>query len=82
MMDHWYGSMGAGDWLLMSLFWVALIGALVWAIVHLAPQHRAVNGTPERPDDILDRRLATGEIDPATYDTLRGKLHEANSKKT
>ena len=78
-MNHWYSSMGAGDWLVMSLFWVALIGALLWAIVHLAPQNRAADGTSERPDDILDRRLASGEIDPATYDTLRGKLHEAHS---
>ena len=81
-MSHWYSSMGAGDWLVMSVFWVALIGALVWAIVHLAPQHRAAHGTMERPDDILNRRLASGEIDPATYDTLRGKLHETHGGRT
>ena len=36
------------------------------------------NGLAERPDEILDRRLATGEIDVDTYDALRGKLHDAH----
>ena len=78
-MNHWYSSMGAGDWLIMSVFWVALIGALGWAIVHLTSHSRALDSRSEQPDDILDRRLASGEIDPATYDTLRGKLHKTHS---
>jgi uncharacterized membrane protein len=31
----------------------------------------------ERPLDILDRRLASGEIDLETYDRLRERLSEA-----
>jgi putative membrane protein len=75
-MNHWYTSMGTGDWLVMSLFWVALIGALVWAIVRVAQPNRSHSDLrSERPDEILDRRLAAGEIDSATYDTLGEKLH-------
>lgn len=76
MMNHWYGTMSAGDWLIMSVFWVALIGAIVWAVAHLFPRSdRGTTDRAERPDEILDRRLAAGEIDSATYDALRAKLH-------
>jgi putative membrane protein len=80
MMNHWYDSMGAGDWLVMSVLWVALIALIVWAIAHLFPQRgRDSADLAERPEEILDRRLASGEIDAGTYDTLRGKLHEAHT---
>jgi putative membrane protein len=79
MMNHWYDSMGAGGWLLMSVLWVALIALIVWAIAQLFPRSgRGSADLAERPDEILDRRLASGEIDPATYDTLRGKLRDAH----
>jgi putative membrane protein len=80
MMNHWYDSMGAGDWLLMSVLWVALIALIVWAVAHLFPHaSREAPDLAERPEEILDRRLASGEIDAGTYDALRGKLHEAHS---
>jgi putative membrane protein len=79
MMNHWYDSMGAGDWLLMSVLWVALIALIVWAVANLFPRaDRDKGDLAERPEEILDRRLASGEIDSATYDTLRGKLREAH----
>ena len=34
-------------------------------------------GAGERPGEILDRRLASGEIDAETYDALRDKLRAA-----
>ena len=79
MMNHWYDSMGAGDWLLMSVLWVALIALIVWAVASLFPRgERDKADLAERPEEILDRRLAAGEIDPATYDSLRSKLREAH----
>lgn len=82
MMNGINDGMGAGGWVLMSLFWVALIAAIVWAGAALSS--RTAHGTntggaTERPDEVLDRRLAAGEIDAATYDELRGKLREARS---
>jgi putative membrane protein len=84
MMNHWYDSMGAGDWLVMSVFWVALIALIVWAVARLFPRTDGRNSVDlaERPEEILDRRLASGEIDAGTYDALRGKLHEAHSGRT
>jgi putative membrane protein len=72
-----YG-MGAAGWLLMALFWVALVALVVWAVVRLIPA--AAEGTAgrgnhaEEPREILKRRLASGEIDVKTYEQLSAKL--------
>lgn len=83
MMNGINDGMGAGGWLLMSVFWVALIAVIVWAVAALSTRDgsrdSAASGLAERPDEVLDRRLASGEIDAATYDTLRAKLREARS---
>jgi len=79
-MNNWNSGMGAGGWLLMSVFLVVLIALIVWAVANLFPRvGRNSNGLAERPEEILERRLASGEIDDATYDTLRGKLREAHT---
>ncbi len=63
---------------MMSVFWVVVIGAIVWAVASLTSGGRRGNDEiAERPEEILDRRLASGEIDQATYDALRGKLRDA-----
>jgi putative membrane protein len=82
MMNGINDGMGAGGWVLMSVFWVVLIAAIVWAGAALSSRHRggtAAVGLAERPDEVLDRRLASGEIDMDTYDALRGKLRDARS---
>ena len=82
MMNGINDGMGAGGWVLMSVFWVALIAAIVWAVAALSSRHShgtSSVGLAERPDEVLDRRLASGEIDTETYDTLRGKLRDARS---
>lgn len=74
MMD-WYGGMGAGGWILTMLVWVVLIALIVWVAVRLFPTRGTqAEETIERPEELLDRRLARGEIDPDTYDKLREKL--------
>ncbi len=73
MMDG-YG-MSGGGWILMILAWAALLGVIVWAVVRIFPGRAATIGaSSELPLEILDRRLARGEIDPDTYDQLRAKL--------
>jgi putative membrane protein len=83
MMNGVNGGMGAGGWLFMSLFWVLLLVVIVWAAAQLFPSRRgtvataagpAVEPPTERPQQILDRRLASGEIDVATYEQLRETL--------
>jgi len=81
MMDGWYGGMGAGGWIFMTLFWVALLVLIVWVGTRLFPTRGERGDELERPEDLLDRRLARGEIDPETYDTLREKLRAARAER-
>jgi len=82
MMNDWDGGMGVAGWLLMTVFWVVLIAGIVWAVVNLTPSRRdGSTGMPERPEEILDRRLAAGEIDAPAYEELRSKLRAARSER-
>jgi putative membrane protein len=71
-----YGTDGWSAWMLfMGIFWVVLIGLVVWAAVRLSRRadeatHRAL----ESPRQILDRRYAAGEIDEAQYARTRSVL--------
>jgi putative membrane protein len=83
-MMNWSGGMGAAGWVMMSVLWVILIAAIVWAFAALFGRgDRAAGGaaTSERPEEILDRRLASGEIDADTYDALRTKLRAARAQR-
>lgn len=82
MMDGWYGDMSVAGWLLMMLFWVALLGVIVWAVARLFPaRHGAPGELAERPEEILDRRLAQGEIDQETYEAMRARLRTARAER-
>ncbi len=80
MLNGIHTGLGAGGWLLMSLLWIALMATVVWAIARIAPSRgREADDerhTPsqEEPLKLLDRRLASGEIDVETYDQLKSKL--------
>jgi putative membrane protein len=73
-----FHTMGAGDWVLMTLFWVALVALVAFAIVRLFPAAAPTNGpaqsSAEDPRRILDRRLAAGEIDVDAYERLKAEL--------
>lgn len=92
MMGGYGVGMGVG-WVFMGLFWVLLIAAIVWLVVALARSgHRAHEGTPVPPPatgfgpsapsslELLDRRLAAGEIDLATYQQVRAALGESGNR--
>ena len=82
MMDGWDGGMAAWGWIVMVLFWGVLVAAIVWAVASLFPGRAGRDQAPdERPEVILDGRLARGEIDPATYDELRAKLTAARMER-
>jgi uncharacterized membrane protein len=74
-MFNGFHTMGAAGWVAMSLFWIAFLAATVWLIARLAPS-RADHTSRRRedPQEILDRRLAEGEIDVPTYEQLREQL--------
>jgi putative membrane protein len=78
-MMGWYG-MGAGwAWLAMGLFWLVLLGVILYAVVRLLPSGGSSRDDrrPEPPEDIRDRRFARGEIDLETYQAQRAALRQA-----
>ncbi|MEU2110889.1 hypothetical protein [Streptomyces sp. NPDC019507] len=78
-MMYWNGGWA---WMtFMPLLWIALIGLVVWAVIRLTQQSsgRRDAADPrktsrETPEEILDRRFASGEIDPDAYAEARKRL--------
>jgi putative membrane protein len=78
---YYMHDIGWGGWLLMSLGMVAFWGLVIWAIVALV---RGGSSKPQQPGreadqsdqplDILQRRLARGEISVEEYEELRDAL--------
>jgi putative membrane protein len=67
----------------MGVFWLAPLGLIIWLVVRLLPA--SGDGT-RRPTgysalEILDRRLASGEIDLETWQAQRGALVAAQLHK-
>lgn len=72
-------------WMIIgSLFWLAVVGVLIWALV------RWLGGRAQTPTlpttgnghsalDILRERYARGEIDATTYEQMRERLEGSNS---
>ncbi len=73
--DHMSGS----DWGLMA-FWIVLaillVVAVIWAVASIIRRDHSSGpgGSPRSGREILDERLARGEIDPDEYDRLRERL--------
>jgi putative membrane protein len=71
------GDWGAGWWILMAammvVFWGLVILGVVWVIRSLGPgqHHEHPGGSPL---ELLDRRLASGEISPKEYRERRELL--------
>ena len=78
MMDGWGSGMGAGGWTLMIILWVVLVAVVGLAITRLFPSVRGGGSADDgpanqSPEQLLDGRLARGEIDVEAYE----RLHEA-----
>ena len=57
----------------MLIFWVAVIGLVVWAVLRTNGQGR-MDGAYESPRQILDRRFAAGELTGAEYSAAIGLM--------
>jgi len=72
----------------MMIALLVILGVFVWAIVSRWPaqpaRHEQQNAAARSPRDILDERLARGEIEPDDYhtrlDALSGKRTEPAPK--
>jgi putative membrane protein len=83
-MMGWDGGIGWGGWLFMGLFWLVLLGVILYLVVQLLPaigSGAGGRGAQESPEEILDRRFARGEIDVETYQAQREALAHARGRK-
>ena len=92
MMGWQGGGMTMFAWMGMGLFWLAVLGLVVWLVVRLLPGKsqgaQLATGGAMLPSPtngasavspalaILDDRLARGEVDVDTYRTIRATLVE------
>ena len=78
-MMGWYGGgMGTLGWLFMGVFWLVLLGLIVWLVVRLLPgSGSGGHVVGESALEILDRRLARGDIDLETWQVQRAALLSA-----
>ncbi len=61
----------------MMIFWVLVLGAIIWAVVYVARNAKRSNSVTrpaESPLDILKRRYAAGEINKEQFDQMAHNL--------
>lgn len=84
-MYRYYDDAQSGAWMmiLIPLMWLVIIGLTVWLVGRLcytsacAAAQAHTRGDPrEAPEEIVDRRFASGEIDAETHAAARRQLRE------
>ncbi len=88
MMDYQDWNGGVGQWfvmaLLMLLFWGVAIALVMWAVRGSRSsqgQPGVRTGTPtDRPEDVLARRFASGEIDEDEFTRRREVLRSGTTR--
>jgi putative membrane protein len=81
---HMYGGMGwmgPLGWIVMILFWLLVVGGVVWLVSYLVRRGTRPAGTSEMtgpasetPLDIAKRRYASGEIDAEEFEHIKESL--------
>jgi len=70
--------MGGGWWIIMVIgmvvFWGLIIAGLVLLVRYIAAQTPPRALSPGTPVDVLNRRLAAGEINVEEYENLRHRI--------
>ncbi len=74
-MMYGYGFPWMGG-IIMMLFWVLILVAVVWGVVHLARNAGQSQAIPrnEAPLDVLKRRYAAGEITKEQFEEMKRTL--------
>jgi uncharacterized membrane protein len=72
-MMYWDGDWSWGAWLAMSLMMVTFWGIIAWVLIALVRGTRA-GSLSRSADEILDERLARGEISVAEFEELQKAL--------
>jgi putative membrane protein len=70
--------------ILVSVFWLAVLGVLIWALARWQGGRTQAPPPPETVSgqsalDILRERYARGEIDATTFEQMRERLEASNT---
>lgn len=84
-MMHWENGWSTGDWVamfvMMALFWSALIAVVVWVMRSMRPDRDTWQKGPSASESggaaeqILQERFARGELTPEEFTRSRDLLH-------
>ena len=76
MMGSYGNGLGSLGWLGMGAFWLIVLGLIGWLVMRLLPgsSGRSLSATGESAAEILDRRMANGEIDVPAWQSQRAAL--------
>ena len=76
MMGSYGNGMGSLGWLGMGAFWLIVLGLIGWLVMRLLPgsSGRTPSPTGESAAEILDRRMANGEIDVPAWQSQRAAI--------
>ena len=73
-MMNWYrdgsGWTNGGGMIIMAVIWILIIGLGIWLVTWLTRRDKSVP-REDSPRQILDRRLAAGDLDAASYAQAR-----------
>jgi putative membrane protein len=75
---YYYHMMGPWTWgwmLVGSIFFLLVVGVIIWFIVAALGRTRQP-GVPEKPMEILKKRYARGEITKEEYERIKKDLEE------
>jgi len=73
-MGSWGMGYGLFGWLIMLLFWVAIITGIVLLVRWLIDQGKLKGQTHESALDVLKKRYARGEIDREQFENIKREL--------
>ena len=80
-MMYWGNHMGTGDWIFSILGTLIILGLIVgliiWTVSPNSRSQSSPDATGESAREILDRRLANGELTAQDYKQLREALNDA-----
>lgn len=73
---NWNGNFGSGSWVVMSLMMLAVWGIVAWVVVAAMRARRSE--APPSAREVIEGRLARGEITVAEYEALDRALQSGH----
>jgi uncharacterized membrane protein len=75
---NWNDHMAAGGWIFSVLILAILVAIVVWIVSGLGDRRGRGTSSSASAGEILDRRLASGEITVEQYEQLRQALDQGS----